>query len=116
MLPAGIGTDIVSIARVREARYPDRIAELILSPAEYHSYSVAPDRSLYLASRFALKEAIIKACPVPVRACDVEVQHVGNRPVCVWRFQPAPQYDILLSLSHEQTYAVAVACAVPRGD
>ena len=61
----GIGTDIVSVARIRTAlaRHEERFARKVLADAELARYeslseTVAP---AYVAKRFAAKEAFFKA-------------------------------------------------------
>jgi holo-[acyl-carrier protein] synthase len=64
---AGLGTDIVSIARIRAAlaRHPQRFAARVLSAAELERFNAMPDGAAYLAKRFAAKEAFFKALGEP---------------------------------------------------
>jgi len=59
----GIGTDIVSIARIATAieRHGERFAERILSANELPAYKAAARPEHFLAKRFAAKEAAAKA-------------------------------------------------------
>ncbi|WP_137936227.1 holo-ACP synthase [Chitinivorax sp. B] len=59
----GIGTDIVKIARVARplARYGQRFAMHILSCAELPELAMQPNPAVWLAKRFAAKEAFVKA-------------------------------------------------------
>lgn len=59
---AGIGTDVLQISRIREAlaRTP-RLPERILTPAEYSAYAESAKPEVFLAKRFAAKEAAVKA-------------------------------------------------------
>lgn len=59
----GIGTDIVSIARVMAAyaRHGERFALRILAVAEQADYQQSQDKPRFLAKRFAVKEAVAKA-------------------------------------------------------
>ena len=58
----GIGTDIAECARYERIweKYGERFARRILTPLEY-SLMPGKDVALYLASRFAVKEAAVKA-------------------------------------------------------
>ncbi|MGB0468525.1 MAG: holo-ACP synthase [Pontibacterium sp.] len=58
----GIGTDILRISRVEIAlaRTP-RLPERILTPAELKAWQVAAHPAVFLAKRFAAKEAAVKA-------------------------------------------------------
>lgn len=63
----GIGTDIVSIERIRLAlaRHDDRFARKVLSDAELAKYETLNDGAAYVAKRFAAKEAFFKALGEP---------------------------------------------------
>ena len=67
---AGVGTDIVAVARLRGMweRHGERILEKILSPEERNDFLQAPDKGRFLAKRFAAKEAFAKALGSGVRA------------------------------------------------
>lgn len=58
----GIGTDIVEIARMRQAlaRTP-RLPQRILTPEELEAFRKSTDPAVFLAKRFAAKEAAVKA-------------------------------------------------------
>mgnify|MGYP003349829554 CR=1 FL=1 len=66
---AGIGTDIVSIARIRRAleRHGERFAHRILSEAEVAVFATRADPAPHLAKRFAAKEACSKALGTGMR-------------------------------------------------
>jgi holo-[acyl-carrier protein] synthase len=59
----GIGTDIVSVARMQSNldRYGDRFARRILTEHEYAQYRGILHPARFLAKRFAVKEAVAKA-------------------------------------------------------
>ncbi|NVK40454.1 MAG: holo-ACP synthase [Oceanospirillaceae bacterium] len=59
---AGIGTDILEIARIEAAlaRTPG-LASRVLTPFELSGFEASRDQSRYLAKRFAAKEAAVKA-------------------------------------------------------
>jgi len=65
----GIGTDIVEIARIEDViqRTGDKLAKRILSPNEWLQYQSHKQPSLYLAKRFAVKEAAAKALGTGIR-------------------------------------------------
>jgi holo-[acyl-carrier protein] synthase len=60
---AGIGTDIVAVARLGSlyARHGQRALEKILSPGERGEFASVGDPARFLAKRFAAKEAFGKA-------------------------------------------------------
>lgn len=59
----GIGTDMVAVARIRVAleRYGDRFAQRVLTDSEWLEYQRASRRERFVAKRFAVKEAAVKA-------------------------------------------------------
>lgn len=65
----GIGTDIVSYARIKSLhdRYGERAARRILSSQEMAEYSALPDPARLLMKRFAAKEALSKAAGLGLR-------------------------------------------------
>lgn len=66
---AGIGVDIVEVARVERAlaRFGDRFAAKILSAVELGTFSQRQDKPHFLAKRFAAKEATAKALGTGMR-------------------------------------------------
>jgi len=65
----GIGTDIISVARVSRVlkRFGNRFVERILSRAEQRDYQRAASGPRFLAKRFAAKEAFSKAIGTGIR-------------------------------------------------
>jgi len=120
-LIAGIGADIVEIARVTRLleRYGDRFAKRVLGPREWDEYRTTVSRDRYLASRFAAKEAFGKALGTgirnPVLLTSIGISHDPlGRPV----LELAPDLQALtasrgitaqhITLTHERSMACAV--------
>jgi holo-[acyl-carrier protein] synthase len=117
----GIGTDIVEVHRVRRLleRYGERFARRVLGPKEWDGFEHTVNRDLYVAGRFAAKEAFAKALGTglryPVSLGNVSVTHDVLGKPGLWL---APELEQLvhsrgvktwhLSVSHERS----VACAV----
>ena len=59
----GIGTDILEVARVERIyeRYGDHFVDRLLMPEERAAFSAGRGPVRFLATRFAAKEAIVKA-------------------------------------------------------
>lgn len=82
----GIGADIVEVPRVERAllRHGTRFAERILAPWEWQGFERSYTRPLYVAARFAVKEAFSKAVgtgmrhPVCWAAVGVEPDDLGK--------------------------------------
>ncbi|AUL99756.1 holo-ACP synthase [Zoogloeaceae bacteirum Par-f-2] len=93
----GIGTDIVAVARVRQAlrRHGERFAVRILAASERAAWAASRDPARFLAKRFAAKEAFGKALgtgvavPATLHAVAVEHNALG---------QPHFEYDERLAI------------------
>ncbi len=114
-----VGIDIVEIARIRKDidRYGERFIQRILGPDEAELINKRADREIFLAGRFAAKEALVKALvdtleDRPLLAHLQIVNNASGRPIF-----KAPNHleenlekcKIHISISHERNYAVAVA-------
>lgn len=118
---AGIGTDIVGVARMRDAlaRHGERFAEHILAADEQADFARAPDKARFLAKRFAAKEAFAKAlgtglrAPATLHAIAVTHDELGKPSYAL----AAPLAELVaarglmahLSISDEKDYVVAFA-------
>ena len=116
---AGIGTDIVSIARIRAAfeRKGERLALRILTAEEYAVFTGRKRALSYLATRFAAKEAAAKALGTGIGAVsfqDIAVLNLASG-APVLQFSGAAQRlqqqrgitKTHVSLSDERAYAQA---------
>jgi holo-[acyl-carrier protein] synthase len=124
----GIGTDLVEIERIElaHARFGDRFALRILGPQElqrYHQRTArAPRRGLvFLATRFAAKEAVSKALglgmrqPMTWRAVEI-VNAPSGKPVALAhgalaRYLEERKLRLHVSVSDERSMAMAYAIA-----
>ncbi len=114
-----IGVDILETERIRNsvARFGDRFLRRILGDKEIEIYHGRADRHLFLAGRFACKEAVIKALGkyLTDRPSFPQIQILNDstgQPHL--SFPEALQarlagLDILVSISHDRKYAVAMA-------
>jgi holo-[acyl-carrier protein] synthase len=96
----GIGTDIVESSRIAQSleRYGDRFARRILTDSEWAEYTASSKPILYLAGRFAAKEALSKAMGTglrhPVSLSHITITHDDlGKPF----FEFHPQLDQLLN-------------------
>ncbi|WOO88791.1 holo-ACP synthase [Mollicutes bacterium LVI A0078] len=96
----GVGTDIVENSRVNS-----KIAKRVLTEREYNIYMAKHDdlKTEYLASRFAAKEAIVKATNKQYTINQIEILNQADG-------KPYSNIEgIELSISHENNYSVAFA-------
>lgn len=116
----GIGTDIVSVGRIRGVldRHGVRFVERILAPTEWEDYRGAAAPAQFLAKRFAAKEAAAKALGTGFRCGlvkrDIGVSHDSlGRPLLSFSGRAAELCaergvaSSWLSISDETDYAVA---------
>lgn len=79
MAIAGLGTDIVEIARLNKSDATTaRLAKRVLTPYELDLYDACNEPVRYLAKRFAAKEAAVKALGTGI-GNGVSWQHIEVR-------------------------------------
>ncbi|HVU23188.1 MAG TPA: holo-ACP synthase [Opitutus sp.] len=124
-LLVGVGADIIEISRIRSVllRHGDRFAERILTDEERAYCSSMAHPHKHIAARFAAKEAVSKCFTTGIGA------ELGWKSVSVYhgeRHEPLVRLDekgrallahvgathVLLTLSHTENYAMAVAALV----
>ena len=116
----GIGTDIVQVARIQRSldRYGERFAERILGVAEFADYRATAHPARFLARRFAVKEALAKACGTGftqgLTFRDITVAHDrAGKPELRFGGRAAELYrewglgESFVSISDEREYAIA---------
>lgn len=96
----GIGTDLVSIARIARAlaRHGERFARRILAETEVAQYAASAQPARFVAKRFAVKEAYAKAFGTGIGAeltwHDIRIAHdARGKPL----IQPSPQLAMVLA-------------------
>lgn len=121
----GIGADIIEISRIRSVmlRHGDRFIDRILTDEERAYCSGMAHPHKHIAARFAAKEAVSKCFTTGIGA------ELGWKSVSVYhgeRHEPLVRLDdkarellahvgathVLLTLSHTENYAMAVAALV----
>ncbi len=117
----GIGTDIVSVARMQSIweRFPEAFARRILTLSELEALRKTRDPVAFLAKRYAAKEAVAKALGTGFRPQGVRLSEigVGNDPLgrpfitctgtALLEMQKLQVLDSHLSLADEREFAVA---------
>jgi holo-[acyl-carrier protein] synthase len=116
----GIGTDIVSLGRIKalQERYGIRFARRLLNESELAEYDASHDPARFLAKRFAAKEALTKALGTgfrgPVQLTRISVAHDElGKPLLAFDRGLAGYVAALgiarahLSISDEREFAVA---------
>ena len=116
-----LGIDIIRVERIRAtlARFGDRFANRVLTPAEQR---YVRDRPETMAGRWAAKEAVSKVLGLGVRGIgwrDIEVERLPTgQPAIRLHGRAAARAGqlgmgrIAVSISHESDYAVAIAFGI----
>ncbi|MBI3627214.1 MAG: holo-ACP synthase [Candidatus Sungbacteria bacterium] len=105
----GIGVDLVELAAIRRARFPWRVAEYFLTPREYKEAQNSSDLYQFIASRFAAKEAVIKAFPADLSPKDFEIIKGGRKPEVRFIHKQHAGFRAFVSLSHSEHYVIGFA-------
>ncbi len=102
----GIGTDLVKIERLQEKH----LKKILTTPEImlYESFSSETRKQEFLAGRFALKEAIIKAVTTPelvIQFQDITIlPNEFGKPLVTC--EKLPHLIFHVSLAHERDYAI----------
>lgn len=117
----GIGTDIISLDRIRLACENDRFITRNYSSEEQALFKKRSNPLESIAANFAMKEAIVKALGTGFRGLNlVDVcilrdplgkPFVAMTPKLETKMQAHGISKITVTCSHEKTYAVAFAIA-----
>ena len=120
----GTGIDIVEIARIRNSleKYPGHFEKKIFTPEEIRYCREKPDPAKHFAARFAVKEAVLKALGVGMSGLgwkDMETSNDAETGKPSLRmhgkgleiFESLKLKAIHISISHDDTYAIAHAIA-----
>lgn len=124
----GIGTDIVTVARIEaaSARHGTAFAKRILSEGEFGEYASQAHPARFLSKRFAAKEAFAKATghglryPVSLHRITVGHDELG-KPIFLFDAELSAYLQRLgitrhhLSISDERDTAVAFVVLEGRG-
>ena len=125
---AGVGTDLVSIERIKKIylKYPDKFLERVFREEERIRFLERGAPTTTLAGLFAAKEAVLKAlgCGIgPASLNEIEIiSKAGNKPLVklygnALRIADEKNIsDIQISISHEMPFASAIAVAVHNDD
>ncbi|WP_338980579.1 holo-ACP synthase [Spiroplasma endosymbiont of Lasioglossum malachurum] len=103
-----VGIDIIEVNRIENI---EEFAKRILSKKEiilFNQYSLQRQQE-FLAGRWALKEAIFKALPqekLTFKNIDISYNQY-NQPITIIK-----NYQLLLSLSHNETNAIAIVIVI----
>jgi holo-[acyl-carrier protein] synthase len=114
-----IGVDIVSNERIRKAieKFGERFLKRIYTPLEIEYCKKQADWIACLSARWAGKEAVLKAVyqskGVVLKFSEIEILGDFGKPAKVRLLrEELKDLQVLISLSHERKYSVAVAVII----
>lgn len=99
-----VGVDLTFIPRFKDKA---KLAEKILSSFELIEYQNALSKEEYLASRFALKEALIKCLELSILSVDLKDIIIKKKKSGAIYIEYQNK-DFSCSLSHENEYCIGV--------
>lgn len=100
----GIGIDLTYIPRFKDK---EKLAKKVLSDEEYETYLIKTNKEEYLASRFALKEALIKCLELDILNVSLnEIETKKKENGAIYIIYKEKRYEA--SLSHEKDYCIGV--------
>ena len=105
----GVGIDTVEIELIKKAHFKKRLAEYFLTSQEVADVPKGQKSIEHLASRFALKEAIIKAFPKKLSPFDFYIDSSGKSPNVIFFNKKNNKYSISVSITHTDRTATAIA-------
>jgi len=118
----GIGIDIVEVKRLRDIiqRWGERAKKRMFTSKELkYAHMRKKGEFIHLAGRFAAKEAVVKSLGQPTSFLEVEISKEKNgKPYVTLKGRTKETArkmrvkEILVTLSHTRTYAVAEAVAL----
>ena len=105
----GIGIDISNIERFRKKSFETNKSfyEKIFTHKEILYCLKFKNSYERFAGKFALKEAVIKSLDRKINFSEIETSHLKSKPM-IKLIGSKEKYNFLVSLSHENNYAVAV--------
>lgn len=117
-----IGLDIVEVKRMNRdiEKFGDTFVRRILGDLEYELYQKRNDKAQFLAGRFAAKEAVIKGLGIylqdrpPYKELQI-IKDSSGQPLLQMSDslkEKLKNVNCLISITHEQNYAAAVAVFV----
>ncbi len=114
----GTGVDITEVSRLRKAveKWGDDFLQRIFTENELANAKNRASLYQHLAGRFAAKEAVFKALGnKDLTWQDVEILNdADGKPICVILNGKAKKKEVLISISHVKSYAVASATVTEK--
>ena len=103
----GIGVDLIEIKRFEEKPFAKNKSfyQKIFSESEIKHCLDKKNSAETFASKFAIKEAVIKSINKKIDFLDILTDYSNSKPTVL--LQNDNSYNFLVSTSHEKSYAIA---------
>lgn len=104
----GIGIDIIDIKRFQEKPFENNqnFYKKIFNESEINYCLKKKNSAQSFASKFAIKEAVIKSIKKSVDLLNILTYYSDSKPVV--KLLDDSTFDFVVSTSHEKSYAVAM--------
>ena len=104
----GIGIDIITISRFQKKIFESNknFYEKIFNQSEIEYCLNNKNSYQSFATKFAIKESIIKCLNHPINFLDIHTDHENEKPTV--KLLNNTSYRFLVSVSHEKSHAVAI--------
>ena len=114
----GTGVDITEVRRIRQAveKWGEDFLKRIFTKTEIINAKTKTSFYQHLAGRFAAKEAIFKAVgDNQLSWQDIQIHNdQEGKPVCIFLNGRGKDINVVISISHVKTYAVANAVVTKK--
>ncbi|MGY5148941.1 MAG: holo-ACP synthase [Candidatus Nitrosopumilus sp. bin_68KS] len=104
----GIGIDIIDIKRFQEKPFDknQKFYQKIFNVSEINYCLKKKNAAETFASKFAIKEAVIKSTKKQLDLLDILTDYVDSKPTV--SLSDDSTFNFLVSISHEKSYAIAM--------
>ncbi len=112
----GIGVDLVDMRDIKKIRFTKRFCELFLTRTELKQIPINKNlKNQFIASRFAVKEAVIKAFPQKISPLEFEIRKDQGKPFVHFLSKEKRESSlVLVSISHTNNFATGFAVALNK--
>ena len=103
-----IGIDIIDISRFQEKIFESNKSfyEKIFNSSEIEYCLNKKNSYESFATKFAIKESVIKSLKYPINFLDIQTDHENEKPTV--KLLNNSSYRFLVSVSHEKSHAIAI--------
>jgi len=104
----GIGIDIIDISRFQEKIFDSNKSfyKKIFNSSEIEYCLNKKNSYESFATKFAIKESVIKSLNNPINFLDIQTDHENEKPTV--KLLNNSSYRFLVSVSHEKSHAIAI--------